>query len=120
MGHGLTLTETLLAQAADSVPPTRGAHDWEVGRLVLAPEYRTNYEVLRQCLWLSVTYLHEHAPVQALHASCSHALGRLYRRFGFSILVQDVLLAGTSKSYTLIRGEPARVIDALKPRAALN
>jgi predicted GNAT family N-acyltransferase len=122
MVHGLTLTEELLAQAlpATAALPACGAHDWEVGRLVLAPEYRTNYEALRQCLWLSVTYLYQHARARALYASCSHALGRLYRRFGFSMLAQDVPLAGTSKSYTLIRSEPTRVIEALKPRAALN
>ena len=113
MCHGLTLTEELLAGTQGDA---LGSGDWEVGRLVLAPQYRTNYEVLRQCLYLSVSYLHEHAPVTALYASCSHALSRLYRRFGFAMLAQDVCLPGTAKSFTLIRSEPARVIAALKPR----
>lgn len=117
MQGGLTLTETLLAQSAASWPALPAA-SWEVGRLVLAPEYRSDPEALKRCLFLSLSYLCEHANAQNLYASCSHALSRLYRRFGFSAFAKDVLLKGTQKSYTLIHGHADQVLLALAAKAA--
>lgn len=112
MDGGLTLTETLLAQpASPQVPVGRGS--WEVGRLVLAPEYRTDPDALKRCLFLSLSYLCGHTQVLNLYASCSHVLSRLYRRFGFSAFAKDVLLDGTDKSYTLIHGYAPQVLSAL-------
>lgn len=112
MGDGLTLTETLLAQS--TCPPiSLGDGRWEVGRLVLAPEYRSDPDALKRCLFLSLSYLCRHSEAKNLYASCSHVLSRLYRRFGFSAFAKDVLLEGTEKSYTLIHGYAPQVLNAL-------
>ena len=112
MGRGLTLTETLLGQPA-SPQVALGTGSWEVGRLVLASEYRSDPDALKRCLYLSLSYLCSHADVQSLYASCSHLLSRLYRRFGFSAFAKDVVLDGTDKSYTLIQGYAPQVLSAL-------
>jgi predicted GNAT family N-acyltransferase len=116
MQDGLTLTEALLAQSVSS--PALPRASWEVGRLVLAPEYRSDPEALTRCLYLSLSYLCRHADAQNLYASCSHVLSRLYRRFGFSAFARDVVLNGTEKSYTLIHGHAPQVLEALAAKAA--
>jgi len=88
---------------------------WEVGRLVLAKEYRHGQEVLKRCLFLTLQYICEHGTVSNLLASCSHVLSRLYRRFGFTLLEKDVALEGTEKIYNLIHGHPDIVLTALSP-----
>jgi predicted GNAT family N-acyltransferase len=104
MGYGLTLTDTLLDQLGAQAPALAESGDWEVGRLVLAPEYRSDVDALRHCLHLALEYARTHARVDRLFASCDPVLSRLYRRFAFTAFAKDVLLAGTSKSYTLISG----------------
>lgn len=112
MQGGLTLTETLLQQPGSPDIRVREG-SWEVGRLVLAEAYRSDPEALKRCLLLALSYLCNHAEVQGLYASCSHVLGRLYRRFGFSAFAKDVVLLGSEKSYTLIHGYPPQVLEAL-------
>ena len=112
MGYRLTLTESLLTQL-DPAAPVPADGDWEVGRLVLAPEYRTDVDALRHCLFLALSYASSHATVRCLHASCTHVLARLYRRFGFQAVARDVPLAGSGKTYTLIQGETPPVLKAL-------
>ncbi|HXD40280.1 MAG TPA: hypothetical protein VN649_06940 [Ramlibacter sp.] len=87
---------------------------WEMGRLVISPEFRSGQEALRRCLLLSLSFLHDRAPVANLHATCTHALARLYRRIGFEVIATDVPLHGTSKSYTLIHGPFSRVMASLR------
>ncbi len=111
MGFELTLTDTLLLQLES--PPALTAGDWEVGRLVLAPEYRSDVDALRCCLFLALDYACAHAPVRNLYASCTHVLSRLYRRFAFSAFAKDVPLLGSGKCYTLIRGAAPEVSSAL-------
>lgn len=112
MDRGLTLTEALLGQAGMPDIPGRQS-SWEVGRLVLAEAYRSDPDTLKRCLFLALSYLCGHAQADNLYASCSHVLGRLYRRFGFTIFAKDVVLHGTQKSYTLIHGKTRQVLDAL-------
>ncbi len=112
MGHNLTLTETLLDQLGAVAPP-REDNDWEVGRLVLAPEFRSDVDALRRCLFLSLDYASTNAKVHNLYASCTHVLARLYRRFSFSPFAAGVPLAGTEKVYTLIRGHAPQVLNTL-------
>jgi hypothetical protein len=112
IGAGLTLTETLLGQpGSPQVPMVKGS--WEVGRLVLAPEYRSDPDALKRCLFLSLSYLSSHTEAHDLYATCSHVLSRLYRRFGFAAFAKDVILEGTEKSYTLIHGRATHVLEAL-------
>jgi predicted GNAT family N-acyltransferase len=115
LGHQLTLTETLMPHAGPDAPET-GETDWEVGRLVLAPAYRTDVEALRHCLRIALEYACEATHVDHLYATCTHVLSRLYRRFGFSVFAREVLLPGTEKSYTLIRGQSGAVAMGLSAR----
>ena len=115
MQHNLTLTETLHAQIP--VDAALLTHGWEVGRLAMAPEFRNGPEFLKQCLSLALTFLCSNAQVENLHASCSHVLSRLYRRFGFSVLAKDVPLPGTEKTYTVIHGHISQVSSALTPQS---
>lgn len=117
MGYGLTLTDTLLEQLGSAAPEVLPG-DWEVGRLVLAPEHRSDVEALRRCLYLALEYAHEHTHLGRLFATCTHVLSRLYRRFGFTAFARDVPLIGTSKSYTMINGAQADVARALSGRPA--
>ena len=117
LGYELTLTESLYPHAGGDVPPL-GAHDWEVGRLALAPEYRTDVDALRHCLDIALQYACAATRVDHLFATCTHVLSRLYRRFGFAVIARDVPLAGTPKTYTLIRGGSAAVAAGLASRAA--
>jgi hypothetical protein len=116
MGHDLTLTETLLKQLGDAAPDFRGTR-WEVGRLVLTEQYRSDVGALRRCLFLSLDYAARQTRVDHLFASCTHVLGRLYRRFAFSPFASQVPLQGTDKDYTLIHGHSRDVLNALGGQA---
>lgn len=85
---------------------------WEVGRLVLAPQYRSGPESLKRFLFLTLADVLEHAPVENLFASCTPVLSRLYRRFGFTVLVKDAS-ADTEGTYCLIHGRVSAVLRAL-------
>ncbi|WP_233259429.1 N-acetyltransferase [Ramlibacter sp. WS9] len=113
MGHGLTLTEALCAQLGDAAPALSPV-DWEIGRLVLAPEHRADVNALGHCLHLALTYSCARTRVDHYYAACTHVLSRLYRRFEFAAFARDVPLAGTGKAYTLIRGKPAQIAQALE------
>ncbi|MRD48531.1 N-acyl amino acid synthase FeeM domain-containing protein [Caenimonas koreensis] len=111
MGYELTLADTLFAQLGATAQVAEDA--WEVGRLVLAHECRSDVDALRRCLYLSLEYAHRQAKVKNLYAACTHVLARLYRRFGFSQVAAGVQLAGTDKSYTLIHGDADHVLRCL-------
>jgi N-acyl-L-homoserine lactone synthetase len=121
LGYQLTLTETLLPQIGPDAPPLH-LGDWEVGRLVLASDCRSDVETLRHCLYLALQYACANARVTRLFATCTHVLSRLYRRFGFAVFARDVPLADTEKVYTLIQGASPDVEAALsgRPVAARN
>lgn len=97
--------------------PAMGAGDWEVGRLVLAPAYRTDVDALRHCLNIALKHACAEARVDHLFATCTHVLSRLYRRFGFAVVAREVPLPGTQKAYTLIRGGSADIAAGLSHRA---
>lgn len=113
MGHQLTLTETLCAQLGAAAPALSPV-DWEIGRLVLAPEHRSDVHALGHCLYLALAYSCAHTRVEHFYAACTHVLSRLYRRFEFAAFARDVPLAGTEKVYTLIRGVPSEIAHALE------
>lgn len=85
---------------------------WEVGRLVLAPQYRSSPESLKRFLYLTLVDLLEDVPVDNLFASCTPVLSRLYRRFGFSVLVKEAS-HDAQGSYSLIHGHVPDVLRAL-------
>ena len=110
--YGLTLTEQLL-ERADPGFRERWPHSWEAGRLVIAPDYRVGQDVLKRCLYLTLLNMLENVEVHNLLGSCTHALSRLYRRFGFDVVARDATLPGLEKTYSLIHGEVAAVYAAL-------
>lgn len=117
MGLQLTLTEDLLA-ASPTPPRAQPGAWWEVGRLILLPQYRGDVEMLRRCLFLAMDYACSQTPMDHLFASCKHVLSRLYRRFGFTAFAAGVPLAGTDKVYTLIEGPAPVVLRALAGKPA--
>jgi hypothetical protein len=111
MNQGLAPCEGLL-QRQSMLPGPYYEGSWEVGRLVLAPQYRSGPEALKRCLFLALVYLVRNTDIQNLFASCTPLLGRLYRRFGFSVLVKDAC-EGAEESYSLIHGSVPVVLRAL-------
>lgn len=126
MGRGLAPCEDIVAGAG--LPPDMLSDGWEVGRLVLAPEYRSNGEVLKTCLMLTFAQFLEVTARANAYATCTPVLGRLYRRFGFQV-VQKEACRKDGEPYSLIhgtvdsvrqailaaRGEPERMPAALAP-----
>lgn len=85
---------------------------WEVGRLVMDPRYRSGPDALKRCLLLPLVHLMRQMPVDNVFASCTPALSRLYRRFGFSVLVKDAS-CDAEGSYSLIHGRGPDMLRAL-------
>lgn len=110
MTHGLAPCEKLLER--HGIPLQLRRESWEVGRLVLAQRYRSGPDSLKRCLFLTLIHLIEHADVENLFASCTPLLSRLYRRFGFDVLVKDAS-CDAEGSYHLIHGTVPEVLRAL-------
>ena len=87
-------------------------NSWEVGRLVVAPQYRTSPEALKRCLFLSLLTLMQTVEVDHLYASCTPILARLYRRFGFSVVSRDAC-DDASGTFQLIHGFVPVVLQTL-------
>lgn len=80
--------------------------------MVLAQQYRNGPEVLKRCLLLTLLYLIKTVEIENSFATCSPALGRLYRRFGFSVVAKDAC-AGIGDPFSLIHGRVSDVLRAL-------
>ena len=79
---------------------------------MLAPQYRAGPEALKRCLFLTLLYLVRTTEITNIFASCTPLLSRLYRRFGFSVLMKDVCREG-DESFCLIHGATPTVLRAL-------
>lgn len=112
MDQGLAPCDEVLARQQD-LPDGIRDESWEVGRLVLAEEYRAGPELLRRCLALTLLHMVERVPVQNIFASCRPVLARLYRRFGYTVLVRDVAGAAGDEPYSLIHGYAPVVMRAV-------
>jgi hypothetical protein len=110
MTQGLAPCEKYVQRHA--IPEELRQESWEVGRLVLGPQYRSGPESLKRCLFLTLVHLIEHTDVENLFASCTPVLSRLYRRFGFDVLVKNVAEDGEG-TYSLIHGTVPNVLRAL-------
>lgn len=109
-GHGVTLTERWWADVAMGTEVLE-PNNWEVGRLVMAPEHRRG-DLLPRCMAMSLMELLEHVEVEHFHASCHLLMARLYRRFGFTTHAKKFTPDG--KEAALIHGRVAEVAHALK------
>lgn len=110
MTDGLAPCEKLVERHA--IPEELQQESWEVGRLVLGQQYRSGPESLKRCLFLTLVHLIEHTEVENLFASCTPVLSRLYRRFGFDVLVKDAS-RDAEGTYSLIHGTVPNVLRAL-------
>lgn len=109
-GHGVTVTERYWG-AISKGTDILGPNNWEVGRLVMAPENR-RADLLPVCMALSLSELLEHVEVEQFHASCGARMTRLYRRFGFSVRGTNVSPSG--QPCALIHAPLETVARALK------
>lgn len=118
LAQGLSPLDPLLGD----VDPARTRKAWEFGRLVLDPSCRSGPELVRRSIFLAVQHLAHHTDAENVFASCTPALARLYRRYGFSVLSSKVAAAGGGESYCLIHGDIAGVLHASAdaPQALLN
>ena len=110
MTEGVAPCEKLLERHC--IPWELRDESWEVGRLVLAERYRSGPESLKRCLFLTLVHLIANTNVENLFASCTPVLSRLYRRFGFSVVVKDAS-QDAQGSYSLIHGTVPSVLRAL-------
>jgi hypothetical protein len=110
LGAGLAPCEKVLDNA--EVDPALLRNAWEVGRLVLAPEYRSHPEILKTCFFLTLMRFSEATPEANFFASCNALLSRLYRRFGFSMLLKDAVQVG-GESFSVIHGTVPTVRQAV-------
>jgi hypothetical protein len=110
MGHGLAPCEEILA--GNDFPQHLLTDGWEVGRLVLAPDYRSNGEVLKTCLMLTFMQFLEVTAKANAFATCTPVLGRLYRRFGFSVVLKEASRK-EGEPYSLIHGTVESVRQAI-------
>lgn len=108
-GHGVTLAEKRWAEVTRSKEGF-GARSWEVGRLIVAPTYRS-MPLLRACLALAVQTLINATDAQYLHASCSPLLARLYRCFSF--VTEATVQNDNGPQHVLIRAVMGDVALAL-------
>lgn len=110
MHRGLTSLEKLLPQERLTDPATcQGS--WEIGRLVLNPDYRGGADLVKRCIFLGVSYFAQHSDGQDLFASCTPALSRLYRRFGFNSIASNIRVEGADESYALIHGRVPNILE---------
>jgi hypothetical protein len=110
MGEGIAPCDAILGRHQLALEDYEDS--WEVGRLVLAPQYRSGPESLKRCLFLTFLCLARETPSMNFFASCTPLLARLYRRFGFAVLVKDAC-SGPDGSYCLIHGHLPTVLLAL-------
>ena len=111
MNQGLAPCEALLD--GQSVLPAH-CYDasWEVGRLVLAPQYRAGPAVLKRCLFVTLMHLLRTTQIDNVFAVCTPVLARLYRRLGCSVIMKDAC-DGSDGSLSLIHGKACDVLLAL-------
>ena len=111
MYAGMAPVEKLLQQQ-NLIDPEEHQNSWEIGRLVLNPAFRSGPELVRQCITLAVTHLFRESDAEHLFASCTHALSRLYRRFGFATIARDLCVEGSQDRYALIHARVDSIVTA--------
>ena len=111
MNQGLAPCEALL-DGQSLLPAHCYDASWEVGRLVLAPEYRAGPEVLKRCLFVTLMHLLRTTQIDNVFAVCTPILARLYRRLGCSVIMKDAC-GGADGSLSLIHGKASDVLLAL-------
>jgi predicted GNAT family N-acyltransferase len=109
-GYGLTAAERLLQRVPfDASDLGRGS--WEIGRLVMEREERSQC-MLQECLAACLEEFIRHEHVRHVHASTSTpAMARLWRRLGMRTLVTGVGMSG--RRYALVHAPVETLMAAL-------
>lgn len=113
MRSALSPLEAMLRSRRDRWTMPEG-NNWEFGRLALDPACRSGAQMLQRCVFLAVSHLIENFDCRNAYASCTPVLSRLYRPFGFSVVLDDVAVPGADRAYHLIH---ARAQDVLRNAA---
>lgn len=87
-----------------------GGGNWEVGRLIVAPDERSP-EVLRQCLHLALRTLVDTQEVGHLYAIATPLMARLWRRVGMHAIAP--LRGASGRRFMLVSGHVTEVAAAL-------
>lgn len=111
MTQGLAPCEAIL-DGQSLLPAHCYDASWEVGRLVLAPEYRAGPEVLKRCLFVTLIHLLRTTRIENVFAVCTPVLARLYRRLGCSVIMKDAC-EGADGALSLMHGKASAVLLAL-------
>ncbi len=111
MNQGLAPCEALL-DGQSLLPAHCYDASWEVGRLVLAPEYRAGPEVLKRCLFVTLMHLLRTTQIENVFAVCTPMLARLYRRLSCTIIMKDAC-QGAEGSLSLVHGKASDGLLAL-------
>jgi len=88
-----------------------GAGNWEVGRLIVAPDERSP-ELLQECLTLALRALIEEREVDHFYAIATPVMARLWRRFGMRPAAP--LRGASGKDFMLVSGHVSQVAAALE------
>lgn len=109
---GLRLTAAeRVSVGAPGAQSILGQGNWEVGRLIVAPEERSP-ELLQRCLSLALQTLIEMREVEHFYAIATPVMARLWRRFGMHPTAP--LCGASGRKFILVSGRVVDVAAALE------
>jgi hypothetical protein len=112
----LSVVETLGGFPASRADMVRS---WEIGRLAFDSRPGVGLADFRACMFRELRRLLLAQPIDDFYGTCRPALARLYRRFGFVVLANDLEVAGHGP-YCLVHASTTDVLAALaEPGAGL-
>lgn len=105
---GVAPCATVLERHRVDVPKDSG----EVGRLIIAPQYRGGPDLFRQCLFRATLHMVRTRNIAHLYATCTALPARLYRRFGYHVVIRDAM-THNGEAYSLVSGAVPQILRAL-------
>ena len=99
---------------AAKLVPVNPAQMLEIGRLLVAPEYRSQL-ISELLVWAASDWLEQNSPYQYFYAVCAPALVRFYRHFGSQSIPKTkiILPERQNKSYRIVYGSMKKVATTL-------
>lgn len=111
LGEDLTLIEKI--RVMGNYHHLDIADAWEVGRLVLLPDYRS-LSILKKCCGDTIDWLTRHTTIKVMWGACDPKLVPLYTRMGFERVSDKIIMPGSpGKTFVLIQGKMDKVIEKL-------
>jgi predicted GNAT family N-acyltransferase len=109
-GQRLTAAECVPGGIAEGAG-ILGPGNWEVGRLIVAPEERSP-ELLQRCLTMALHTLIEMREVEHFYAIATPVMARLWRRFGMHPTAP--LCGASGRKFILVSGHVSEVASCLE------